>query len=245
MRRTLGISTELLPSNLRKQFDAVFAVAQTHSITDWRIVPLSEADVICAVHGEAAMTAGLRRDQLKIWLAPRAFTAELAKYGNIVLCPDEIRVANVLATVDMAALRLMDETIYPHLNRTTAETRSENGGSRRSLDLDDASTRYSLSYWPTMRPPFNRRPHLDAIAMLAKRPMTAYELASKTELSRADAAALFDELARRRALKAVSRVEPPRKAAASLRGAVQLVGAGGLLGQLRSWLGRGRVANGT
>ena len=250
MKKCLKVSTENLPSTLRKPFETILGVAQTRSMADWSFAPAASADLVCCIPDLLDADTAQARNQIRLWIASQSDAGPHLRDGDVVLAPDNIRLVTLLSALDMAALRLLDSSIYPHLNDSPSqqEQRAERADNRGS---DNRRTRYSLSYWPVLSGNFRSRAYQNAAAMLSKRAMTVTELARASGLSEQSASALVDELARVRALKAISRTDARgrkpasrlgslfagRSADGSRSGAASAAASGsGFLGRVRAWL---------
>lgn len=178
-------------------------------------------------------------NQMRLWLEPRGVADSLMVQGDVSVDPQAIRVVTVLGALDFAALRLMDTSIYPHLNSSPtnlAERRDAVAAQR-----PDAATRYTLRHWPTLTGAFAGRNYMNAAGMLTRRALTANELSQISGLTLADTTALIDELIRRRALRTVSPGPTRNHLATPARDTVFASSATqsrNLLGRIRNWLAR-------
>ena len=242
MKKSLKVSTEYLPSHLRKPFETVLNAAQTRSVAAWSTASAASADLVCCVPTALHTDTISARNQVRLWVASQGEASPHLRDGDVVIAPDAIRLITLLSALDMAALRLLDSSIYPHLNDSPSQLaqRAERTDSR---GIDNRRTRYTLTYWPVLSGTYRSRNFQNATAMLSKRAMTVAELARTSGLSEQSASLLVDELARVRALKAVSRAPDPKRNASSRLANVFGGGnshhrpaATGFLGRMRAWL---------
>jgi len=214
MRRTVGIAVDLLDPALLRAFTLVFPTAQSKSIVGWVLRPVGEADVVCCEPQHAGMLGpNLRRNQLRLWFAPRAVAEPYTDEGDVSIDPGEVHVFSVLHALDMAALRFIDGARYPRYADTFASTVSRGGpassapnsltapptGLTVSGDASlptDAGTRYSLKRWVQLGAMFRKRHHLHATGLMARQELTFDQLVAGAGMAREDALDLLRELRR-------------------------------------------------
>lgn len=240
MRRTLTLSTDRLPPNLQASFRAVLDVARTRSVADWQIRRTDRADLVCCTAETADSAGGIGDNQMRLWLEPRGVADSLMVQGDVSVDPQAIRVLTVLGALDFAALRLMDTSIYPHLNSSPTNLAERRDAASPAQRPDDA-VRYTLRHWPTLTGVFAGRSYMNAAGMLSRRALTVSELSRVSGLPLSDTTALIDELVRRRSLRTVSAARAPGHPAPAARDTAFAGGAaqsGNLLGRIRNWLAR-------
>ncbi len=243
MRRTLKISVDLLPVEIRGVFEAMFDICRTRSVTAWEVAQVEHADLVCCVPAHAEQPLGLRRNQMKLWFADRHQVTDLMSDGDLSISPLNMRVATVLGAIDMAALRLMDSSIYTHLNGPTSVT-VQPVTREASAPAHQPVARYTLTHWPVLTGKFSERAYLNAAGMMAKRAVTIDAVCRFTGLRVDEVSALINELSRLRALKTVTAVaggdgpqaQAEQRAASPSNARRAEPPKNGFLGRIRAWL---------
>lgn len=132
MKKSLRVSTEYLPATIRTSFETILGAAQMRSMADWTSAPTASADLVCCAPDMLGPGFALARNQIRLWVAPQSDAGPHLRDGDVVLGPDNIRLVTLLSALDMAALRLLDSSIYPHLNDSPSqlEQRAERADNR-------------------------------------------------------------------------------------------------------------------
>lgn len=204
---------------------------------------MEEADLVCCVPAHAQQSLGLRRNQMKLWFADRLQVDGLMTDGDLSIDPLNMRVATVLGAIDMAALRLMDSSIYTHLNGPPSVS-GHRTLSQATLPASKPVARYTLTHWPILTGKFSERAYLNAAGMMAKRAVTIDSVCRFTGLPVDQVSALINELSRLRALKTVradadadhGRTDAAVVAASHQNPSPSMQSKSGFLGRIRAWL---------
>lgn len=231
-RPTLAISTELLSPDVRALFEQIFSVAKTRSIVEWTTAPAGRAHVVCLTDVDGGSQVAVSTNQRRIWLVREASADPRAHSGDTALLTHEIRVATVLASIDMIALRLIDQGMA----RGAPETPMSPVVVSNDSAPTEATTTYTITFWPALPARLSGREYLTALSALARGPVTATELCSISGLSTRAVHEMIEELKRRDVLSERVRYLPHTIAAAQSATSPLAASERGLVQRILRWL---------
>lgn len=190
MKKTVSISTALLPPAVRERFEAMLPIAARRSIVQWQLTSLSEADVLLS---ERPPVAADRQVTIHV-------TDEAPDSGRQALVvPREFRVGILMDVLDLAAVRVLDHRD----SNVRAATQTPQAAHTQRM--------YQLKYWVVPGDRTAMR-FLRTLAGMTRQPVSYAWMLSGGGLSSAEADALLIELELRGALR-VTALPPQRPAA--------------------------------
>lgn len=238
MKKTLRISVEMLDEASQSTFLPVFEVAKSRSVASWVLARAEEADVVCLSAATANSTPAGHRQHVRLWFAERVQVENLLTDGDVSIEPRNIRVVAVLSALDMAALRILDSSIFTQFNDSPSMVAARRDESAVPTTVGGEPVRYVLAHWPVLGGPFATRNYLNLAGMLTQRALSVADMRKFGGLTLAEADAFIVELARLgslRKLASAERAKTQSNIASARSQVIDNVRRSGFLGRLRSW----------
>jgi hypothetical protein len=221
MKKSVRISTDLLPISLRMRFNVLLNVAQARSIVQWEAVAPIAADVV-VMNGEAVEAPP--NTTVAMFIGEAAGSPQAV---HPVQLQAAYNVQSLIAALDLAAVRVLNFW----------DTRRK---SHEALATDSKST-FRLKHWVALDPEMATPAHSRVLAAMTRKGVTRDWILGHCTLGAAQIDALLDELQRRGAVHVAS--VPERSAVPREDASDELQAAGGFIGRLKRWLSDARTAS--
>lgn len=230
----------MLDPALQSTFLPVFEVARSRSVAKWAMSASDEADVVCLTTDTSNNVSASHRRHVRLWFAERAQVEKFLTDGDVSIEPNNVRVVAVLSALDMAALRILDSSIFTQFNSTPSMLAARRGSLDAPTAVGGEPVRYLLAHWPILNGAFSTRSYLNLSGMLTQRALSVADMRRLSGLTLPQIDAFITELARLGSVRKLASTErtQTRSIVYSNPAGLHLIAnarRSGLLGRLRSW----------